>query len=74
MSCTTATNWTNHFAQLVALDLAAIQTKIGGPDVVVEIDESKFGKRMYNRGHRIEGVRVGVHTNTIEGTWAGMKM
>src|SRR5262249_44142369 len=31
---------------------------IGGPGVVVEIDESKFGKRKYHRGHRVEGVWV----------------
>lgn len=33
-------------------------TKIGGEGVIVEIDESKFGKRKYNRGHRVEGVWV----------------
>ena len=32
--------------------------KIGGNDVIVEVDESKFGKRKYNKGHKVEGVWV----------------
>lgn len=32
--------------------------KIGGNNVVLEIDESKFGKRKYNRGHHVEGVWI----------------
>jgi hypothetical protein len=31
---------------------------IGGNGSVVEIDESKFGKRKYQRGHRVDGVWV----------------
>jgi transposase-like protein len=32
--------------------------KIGGPGIIVEIDESKFGKVKYHRGHKVEGVWV----------------
>lgn len=31
---------------------------IGGPGIVVEIDESKFGKRKYHKGRRVDGVWV----------------
>jgi hypothetical protein len=30
--------------------------KIGGDNKIIEINESKFVKRKYNRGHRVEGV------------------
>jgi transposase-like protein len=32
--------------------------KLGGENTIVEIDESKFGKRKYHRGHSVEGVWV----------------
>jgi hypothetical protein len=31
---------------------------IGGPGKIVEIDESKFGKRKYNRGKKVDGIWV----------------
>jgi transposase-like protein len=41
--------------------------KIGGENVIVEIDESKFGKRKYNRGHRVEGIWIlGMVERTVE--------
>ena len=50
------TNFIGFFRQLVTLD--AKDTQIGGPGIVVEIDETKFGKRKYNKGHRVEGFWV----------------
>ncbi|KAF9760837.1 hypothetical protein NGRA_2994 [Nosema granulosis] len=35
-----------------------ISEKIGGNNRIVEIDESKFGKRKHHRGHKVEGVWV----------------
>ena len=47
-----------HNKQLVSVSLNDDDTLIGGPGIIVEIDESKFGKRKYHRGHRVEGVWV----------------
>ena len=60
ISSDTACNWLNYLHQLVSWDIENLQSesKIGGNDVIVEIDESKFGKRKNNRGHHIEGVCV----------------
>jgi transposase-like protein len=46
------------FRQLVSDSLDEEDFQIGGEGVVVEIDETKMGKRKYNRGHRVEGVWV----------------
>ena len=42
---------------------------IGGPLSIVEIDESKFGKRKYHRKHHVEGQWVfgGIDRETYEG-------
>ena len=54
----TIVNYFRLFRELVAGALNEEDWKIGGEGVVVEVDESKFGKRKYNRGHHIEGAWV----------------
>ena len=54
----TITKFLEYFRQLIGCALYADDMVIGGLGVVVEIDESKFGKRKYHRGHHVEGVWV----------------
>jgi transposase-like protein len=44
--------------KLIAEKITPEMLKIGGPCIQVQLDESKFGKRKYNRGHHVEGAWV----------------
>ena len=46
----TAVDWYNFIRDVCAQYFVDNPCKIGGPGIDVEIDESKFGKRKYNRG------------------------
>jgi transposase-like protein len=48
----------NMFRNLILVSLDDEDYQIGGEGVIVEIDETKLGKRKYNRDHRVEGVWV----------------
>lgn len=57
-STTTVTAYGKYFRELVAEMIDIEDTIIGGPGIIVEIDETKLGKRKYNRGHPVDGVWV----------------
>jgi len=48
----------NFLREVCSVILQEQSEAIGGPGKFVEIDESKFGKRKYHRGRRVEGVWV----------------
>ncbi|GBO29800.1 hypothetical protein AVEN_188022-1 [Araneus ventricosus] len=52
----TVVDWKS-FCQEVCVDrlVKDSKVKLGGVGMVVDIDESKFGKRKYNRGKRVDG-------------------
>lgn len=54
----TVCTYFRHFRKLVTSALTETDSIIGGEGVVIEIDETKLGKRKYNRGHRVDGVWV----------------
>lgn len=57
-SSSTITEFGSYFRQLVSDSLDLEDATIGGEGIIVEIDETKLGKRKYHRGHRVEGVWV----------------
>ncbi|KCZ73858.1 hypothetical protein H311_05182, partial [Anncaliia algerae PRA109] len=42
--------------EIIAKGIDESDTKIGGSGIIVQLDETKFGKRKYNKGHAVEGV------------------
>jgi transposase-like protein len=54
----TVTQWYLAFRELVSSSMRERTVKLGGPGIIVQIDETKLGKRKYHRGHRVEGVWV----------------
>ena len=46
------------YRELVAEFVEEEHTIIGGPGIEVEVDESKFGRVKYHRGHAVDGVWV----------------
>ena len=55
----TAVDWSNFCCEVVYDAMVERSEPIGGYDengqsIIVEIDESKFGKRNYHRGHHVD--------------------
>ncbi|CAC5376494.1 unnamed protein product [Mytilus coruscus] len=65
----TIVDWYNYCRE-VCIDILKIDSeKIGGDSVIVEIDESKFGKRKYHKGRQEEGQWVFGGTTIISDCW-----
>ena len=51
----TVIEWSTFLRECCISTIIDAGEAVGGNGVEVEIDESKFGKRKYHRGHRVEG-------------------
>ena len=51
----TVGDWASFCREVVFNGFITCVEKLGGPGKIVEIDESKFGKRKYHRGKHVEG-------------------
>lgn len=51
----TATRWYRYCRSVFVKDAEMNCTRIGGPDKIIEVDESIFGRSKYNRGRFISG-------------------
>jgi ISXO2-like transposase domain len=54
----TVSSYIKQVESLICCSLDEEDCIIGGPGIMVQIDESKFGKRKYNRGHPVDGVWI----------------
>lgn len=57
-SSRTITFYFKHFRKLVSDSLDFEDIIIGGEGIIVEIDEAKFGKNKYHRGHPVNGAWI----------------
>lgn len=55
MANQTIIDWSSFCREVTYDDMVSTKVMLGGFGHTVEIDESKFGKRKYHRGHRVEG-------------------
>jgi len=58
LSDNTIVDWSNFCREVCEEIVLERSSPIGGQGVRVQIDESKFGKRKYHRGRRVDGVWV----------------
>ena len=54
----TIVDWYNFSREVCISILEKISEQIGGPGKIVEIDESKFGKRTLHKGRKVDGMLV----------------